>query len=461
MDRSKSSDQPLLLERRAFLKMGAGLGLLSLGWANPAMAALLEQNGGNSQASPRSSARNCLLIVLRGGPSHVDTFDIKTGPWTPQALGVEKLTAGYFWPMAVMPQLANRVERFSIVRSLQHQEVVHERAQYFLETGRRLNPGLRAEIPHISAVLALEQEQRRTPEDIFPSSIIFNFFSYSNNGFLSASYSPFTIPNVLTGITNLLPRDGLIGFERRRAALQLVNEVNDSPADSSRQSFPLFQQQAEKMMRDPITGPTFSVSDEDMNRYGKNRFGISLAMARNLLKADRGVRFIEVDQYGWDHHFSIYKDIPAGLFALCKELDQGLSVLLDDLTTLPGTAQGKSLLDETIVVVIGEFGRTVGNLNSSNGRDHYPYAFSGLLAGGGVKGGRVVGETDSVGASVLDPGWNRGRPIHMPDLVTTIYSAMGIDWTKTLTNTPSGRVYRYADPEAVGDEDSYEIDPLF
>src|SRR5262245_3519594 len=94
MERFKDREQPLMLERRAFLKLGVGLGLLSFGWANPAMASLLSQPQSGGNVTPRSSARNCLFIVLRGGPSQIDTFDIKTGPWTPRTLGVEKIPAG-------------------------------------------------------------------------------------------------------------------------------------------------------------------------------------------------------------------------------------------------------------------------------------------------------------------------------------------------------------------------------
>ena len=190
-------DEPLLLERRAFLKMGtAGMGLLLMGWANPVRAAILADQSGNPTVKPRGSARNCLLVVLRGGQSHVDTFDIKTGSWTPQSFDVQKLAVGYSWPMGLMPGLAQRTDKFSLVRSLQHQEVVHERAQYYVETGRRLNPGLRSEIPNIGAVIALESQAGRLSTDIFPASMMFNYGSYTNNGFLSADYAPFMAPIV-------------------------------------------------------------------------------------------------------------------------------------------------------------------------------------------------------------------------------------------------------------------------
>ncbi|MBK7996843.1 MAG: DUF1501 domain-containing protein [Blastocatellia bacterium] len=456
--------KPWLLERRAFLRLGAGLGLSSLlfGWANPIQAENLSKQRPiiNTNVTPRSSARNTLLIMLRGGASHIDTFDIKVGSWTPDKLGVGKNSANELWPVGVMPQLAKQANKFSLVRSLQHTEVVHERAEYYVETGRRLNPGLRAEIPHVGAVVALEQEAKRSNTDIFPGFMFFGTGGYTNNGFLSASFSPFILDNPGEGITNLLPQDGLSAFNRRREALKLLNDVNNGETNASRQSFSVFQDQAEKMMRDPMTAPTFVVSEDDKRRYGNNYFGVSIAAARNVFKANRGTRFIEVDQYGWDNHINIYDDRPFSLPALCRQFDMALSALLDDLSNTPGQ-DGKTLLDETFIVVTGDFGRTVGQLNTSKGRDHYPYAFSALFAGGGVKGGRIIGSTDDSGAGVLDFGWNKNRPIHLPDIVTTMYSTLGIDWTKTLTNTPSGRVYRYADPAAVGDEDSYEITGLF
>lgn len=456
MGKQIDQTQPWLLERRAFLKLGLGLGSLLLGWANPARAESLGQAFAASSVTPRGSAKNCLFIVLRGGPSHIDTFDVKVGSWTPSKLGVAKNNAGYLWPTGVMPQLAKRADKFSIIRSLQHQEAVHERAEYYAETGRRLNPGLRAEIPHIGAVVALEYEERRIITDIFPGFMFLGFGAYTNNGFLSPLTAPFRVDDPSSGVRDLAPNDGLSSFDRRRATLQMLNNINNTNA--SGEAFPVFQDQAEKLMRDPITKQVFTLTSNDSQRYGNNYFGLSLAAARNVFQADRGTHFIEVDQYGWDNHVNIYDD--ANLPGLCKQLDQALAALLDDLATTP-TTNGKSLLDETVIVVTGEFGRTVGALTQSKGRDHYPYTFSALLAGGGIQGGRTVGTTDDMGAGIKDVGWSQGRPIHFPDIVTTVYSLLGIDWTKTLTNTPSGRPYRYADPNAVGDVDSYEITPLF
>ncbi|MEW6737738.1 MAG: DUF1501 domain-containing protein, partial [Acidobacteriota bacterium] len=182
MSRRESNQQPWLLERRAFLKLGAGFGLTSmlLGWTDPTQLPLLGlAKAAGTTVTTRNTARNCLMIMLRGGPSHVDTFDLKVGKWTPKKFTPENVSAGYLWPKGLMPGLAARSDKFAIIRSLQHQELLHERAEYYAETGRRLNPGLRAEIPHIGSVIALEQEAKRSASDIFPAFAMFNLGSYT------------------------------------------------------------------------------------------------------------------------------------------------------------------------------------------------------------------------------------------------------------------------------------------
>jgi hypothetical protein len=131
-----------------------------------------------------------LFIHLRGGPSHVDTIDLKVGAWTPGDLNN---AAGYRWPVALMPNLAARANMFTIIRSFSHNDAEHERAQYFLETGRRLNPGLRSEIPHIGSVVAFDfvQTGRRLPSDTFPGFILLGYH-HSDNGFLSSEFAPMT-----------------------------------------------------------------------------------------------------------------------------------------------------------------------------------------------------------------------------------------------------------------------------
>jgi hypothetical protein len=460
--------------RRTFLKTGAafGFGGMLFGWANPAAASGSRRTAADwKTTTPRSSARACVVIFLRGGPSHVDTFDLKKGRWTQPELGVAQNSAGYDWPVGLMPGLAARAGLFSVVRSFVHEEGAHERAEYYLETGRRLNPGLRTEIPHIGSLIAYDFEAtgRRRPGDTFPGFVVLNGNPYTDNGFLSPRYTPFT-----SGSAGALATwGGLSHFGRRRAMLDAVNAAAVAGADPNRQALPVLQEQAEALMRDPLSEPTFfpDLDGSDAERYGggtwndyeRHYLGNNLLVARNILRADRGTRYIEVDQYGWDHHDRIYSrsSDPRSFFNLCRILDKAASAFLDDLAASPGVEPGKSLLDETLVILTGEFGRTVEDLNNLDGRDHWQYAFPALFAGGGVRGGRRIGATDNVGAYVKETGWSNRRPIHMTDFVTTIHSALGIDSAQGIYETPSGRVFWYVDPRAVGDSASYEISPLF
>ena len=152
-----------------------------------------------------------------------------------------------------------------------------------------------------------------------------------------------------------------------------------------------------------------------------------------------------VNHRDWDHHNRIYNE--GNHYKLCKELDVALSSLLEDLATRK-RADGRTLLDETMVVCFGEFGRTPGDLSPLNGRDHYRYALTGLFAGGGVQGGRVIGKTDDMGAKVMEAGWNVKRSVYMEDVATTMYSALGIDWSKIIEGAPSGRAFHYIEPFA-------------
>jgi hypothetical protein len=455
------------LDRRAFLRLGVGTA--ALGWAAPSSLARMSRTSpARTAAVPRGSARACVFIFLRGGPSHIDTLDIKTGPWTPERIGVALNASGYEWPMGTMPRLGARSEMFSIVRTVVHQEVAHERAEYFLETGRRLNPGLRGEIPNLGALIAYDFEQsgRRPPTATFPGFVEIGGTPWTDQGFLSQRYAPFSQQDA--GQINHPGGPG--EFDRRSALLDLVNAAAAAPADGTRQPLPIFQEQAAALMRDPITPTAFfpDSSSPDWERYGGqeqfNSIGHKLLTARNVLEADRGTNFIVVDQYGWDHHVDIFDPDPnnyQSFYNLSVGLDVALSAFLDDLSSTPGVEPGKSLLDETLVVAIGEFGRTVEALNPQNGRDHWPDAFPGLLAGGGVRGGRVIGSTDAKGAYVRERGWSHDRDIHVTDLVATIHSALGIDWTQGLYDTPSGRVYWYVDHRAIGDSEAFEIAPLF
>jgi uncharacterized protein (DUF1501 family) len=201
------------------------------------------------------------------------------------------------------------------------------------------------------------------------------------------------------------------------------------------------------MMYNSAVKQAFSYSAADSARYGNNSFGNACLVAKQILAADQGTRYIEITLGGWDMHQNIYGangNITAGtnIFTLGKTLDAGLSALINDLKTA-------GLLDSTMVVMAGEFGRTVGPITGAGGRDHYLQQFA-VFAGGGVKGGQVIGSTDALGSATVDPGWSRQRDVNIEDIEATIYSALGINWTNIRYDDPFGRGFEYV-PNAATD----------
>jgi len=185
-------------------------------------------------------------------------------------------------------------------------------------------------------------------------------------------------------------------------------------------------------------------------------------LARNLVRADAGTRFISISQNGWDLHAGMYDPKNKhNHYGLCRELDAAFAALLTDLAKTRDK-DGKTLLEKTFIVCMGEFGRTGGNLTVNKGRDHNRSAFSAVFAGAGVKGGRAFGVTDANGVKVLQPEWDEKRSIYPEDVIVTIYSLLGIDWTKKITNTPSGRAFEYIEQQSGTDFVRFrEISNLF
>jgi uncharacterized protein (DUF1501 family) len=181
----------------------------------------------------------------------------------------------------------------------------------------------------------------------------------------------------------------------------------------------------------------FQFSAADEGRYGGTSLGRALIVARNAVQSKLGTAFVNVTSGGWDQHARQF-DTGNGqnLYRLVNELDRGLANLIADLR-ISGD------LDSTLIVALGEFGRTPGALNNSDGRDHYRSVMSALMVGGGVRGGQAIGVTDATASEIIDPGWSRQRAIYMEDIASTIYSALGIDWTKAIEDTPMGRRYVY------------------
>jgi hypothetical protein len=451
-----------LLTRREMFRVGATA--LSAYWFHPLLDPVNVQ--AQEKVQPRGSARFVIFVMLQGGQSHVDSWDLKEHKWTPGDFEIKEIQPGLKWPTSLYPNLATQVDRFGLVRSLEAWDAVHARAQYYVQAAHTLNPALQREIPPVGSVVAYEYASRRRPTDTLPTYVATNVKTSQvgllKSGFLPATYSPFHV-DTDQGLASLSAEgDNKAEFLRRWELLKTFDERmrNDSSlAAKAYRDYHNYYEGAVSMVSDARAAKGFTIAPEDRDRYGKSALGDGCIIARNLVEADAGTHFVFVSHYDWDHHGRIYT--PNSHYRMSHELDTALASLLDDLSTRK-RQDGRSLLDETLVVCMGEFGRTPGEPNAMRGRDHHQFAFTGLFAGGGVKGGRVIGDTDEMGFKVVDPGWETKRSIYMEDVATTIYSAMGIDWKKKIEATPSGRAFYYVEPFAVKKMiNTREITPLF
>jgi hypothetical protein len=449
------------LTRRQLLKIGAvslsGFELLPM--ARPLNAAA------KARVKPRGSAEYCIFVFLQGGASHLDTFDVKEGRWTPPDFGIQKVTPEISLPMGLFPKLATRLPRIALVRSMETWETEHGRATYYLHVAHPISPARLAEIPALGAVVAYEFRDKRKQTDFLPPFISMNYGpDRPKEGCLSPGYGPLNLDTRGGSPAFLVPESERGRFARRigyldaMAALPSPTQLSEPP----RAQIDTFRGDALGMMQSPKLPEILRLDEEDKKRYGSSPFGDSCILARNLLAARNGTRFVALQHGGWDFHTNIYdKSQKSNHYTVCRTLDQGLAELITDLGKMPFDG-GSTLLDKTLVVCLGEFGRTPGDITVGKGRDHHRFAMTGLFAGAGVAGGRALGATDEQGARVVRPGWPRKRSMYPEDVAATIYSALGIDWTKEITNTPSGRVFQYLDFQSGTDFlDVSEIEPLF
>jgi hypothetical protein len=437
--------------RRDLLKIG-GLGLLA---ASADAVWPLEVSAAASKAQPRGSARNVLFYELSGAISHVESFDFKETPGTPKDLEIRKINSDVYLSHLLFPRLEKHMDQIAVLRSMLSHEEVHFRGQYYQQTGRQLNLAFAREIPSIGSVIAMELEPRRRPADTFPTYISF----YLEKGAAGALSTGFLPPRF--SVVDINPESAVKGNALDRKAVELLEErwrllreLRDSRVlrpgryGKDMEGYEDYYETAHRLLTDNRWPEAFRIPEEDRKRYGNNPVGISTILARNVLAQDAGTHYIHICHPGWDHHVQIWdRKAASNHYKLCTELDTAFSSLLEDLAKTPSkTDASKTLLDETLVVCMSEFGRTPGALNNMAGRDHYNKCYPVLFAGAGVKGGRVLGRTDSGGAKCLETGWNRKEQPRMENIVASMYSALGIDWSKEIRNTPSGRTYAYVDP---------------
>jgi hypothetical protein len=403
------------------------------------------------RSNPRGTARYCIVVEAAGAISHIDTFDFKENEGTPKDLDVRQLRDELYLSNRLFPEMSSEMDKVSIVRTLKSHEVVHFRGEYYTRAGRPLNPAQVAEIPPVGSVIAYELESQRRQADTFPTFVTFNLNSSAlPTGFLHPRFSGLDIDASAGPGSVSSEGDALALLEERFKLLTELDKVLAKEREYRGRelaSFRNFQEDAYRILGDKRWPSALTISKEERTRYGENEVGLGCLLARNLVKADAGTRYIHVRHSGWDHHKKIFDHkAPTNHYKHCTELDRAVANLLRDLAAHPSPTAGKTLLDDTLVVVATEFGRVPGPLNGVEGRHHYNNTYIGLLAGGGVRPGQIIGRTDAAGEKVVENGWKYKAQMKTENIYATVYSALGIDWRKEITNTPSKRVYRYVDP---------------
>lgn len=425
--------------RRHFFRI-AGTGIVASYFADVFEPRLLLGATTNAAPTLRNTAKNCIFIFLAGAPSQTDMWDLKEGAWTPLDLAPTSY-GDVRWPQGLLPKTAEHLGKLSIVRSGLSWAAVHQLGQTWAQIARNPGGATGAIAPHIGAVVALESQAARTAADVLPGFIALNSGGIPTCGYLPAKYAPFGVATDADGLSTLSHPEGATRFSRRWDLLHQLDTARSSGSlGKASTDMNDFYDQSKILMDAPGINAVFSFSDEEHTRYGATTFGDSLVVARNLVASGKGTRFVQTTMGGWDHHSDIYDENAAqSLYVQCEELDNALGALLTDLTSM-------NILDETLVVIVSEFGRTVGPLSNQGGRDHY-LRNSIVFAGGGTAGGRIIGKTDATGAQVVEYGWSAARDVRTEDIACTIYSALGIDYTTVRTDDPLGRGFEYV-PEA-------------
>jgi hypothetical protein len=433
-------------ERREFLRAGAGLAVAGLWLPQRLRARPVQTEPTSLPPLARGGARSCILVYLLGGPPHLDMFDLK--PEAPTEY------RGEFKPIATnapgvlvcehLPRLARQADRYALVRSVSHRNSNHTPMIYYTLTGRHteqperdndIRPPQRTDFPHLGAVVArfkgsggLLPGYVALPELAIRSSLRGEYkrartpLRGGGGGFLGPQVDPLAVtgepgtPEAIPALT--LPRGVTPDrFGERSELLTLLEQRG--PSVPEMQGHSAVRQRAVVLTGSSQRGPlrAFALDGEPAplrERYGRHRFGQSLLLARRLTEAGVPLVAIHFNEMtvcdGWDTHSKNFEALKGELLPL---LDQSLSALLDDLDQ-------RGRLQETLVVCMGEFGRTP-KINPNAGRDHWGECSAVLLAGGGIRGGQVLGSSDKHGA------FPRSDPVDPVDIQATLYHCLGLD----------------------------------
>lgn len=382
--------------------------------------------------STKATAKSCILIWLDGGPSHLETFDLKPeapaevrGPFRAISTNVPGISI-----CEHMPLTAKVSNHLAILRSVTSPLGEHGLAHHYLLTGYKPTPVL--EYPSLGAVVSRMNDR----PGILPSYIAVPELRSGGSGYLGSRFEPFStggdFSKAESRVRDLDPYPSVtdLRLARRHEFLQMIDQQQRDVDANSRAIEPAMEQ-AFRLLTSPAAKSAFDLQQESpelRERYGMRMLGQSCLLARRLV--ERGVPFVSIANTGWDTHDNLVVQLRDGFagakvgVGLLPTLDHALSALIGDLSE-------RGLLDETLVVVMGEFGRTP-KLNTRGGRDHWPGVFSVVMAGGGVGGGQVIGASDSSGERPVD------QPITPADIAYSIYASLGID-PRVALQTPDGR----------------------
>jgi len=396
------------ISRRDFIRVG---GLSALGLSLPGLLKA------NAATAPGKKETACILLWMGGGPSHIDTFDPK--PAAPAdirgAFGAIPTNVSGIQISEHLPKLAKQMDKFSIVRSVTSPDATHETATHYLLSGYPFNPAI--EYPGYGSVVAREKGFQNG----MPPYVMFGGMpnNHGGGGYMGAVYNPFIIngdPNNKDfSVEDVRPPNGVdtLRLDRRRMLRGALDDWqrDKETASKATETMDAFYSRAFDLVTSPVAKKAFNLKEEPdklRDEYGRTTFGQSCLLARRLVES--GIRCVSINFNGWDTHTDNFNSLKNSLL---PPLDGGYAALLNDL-------KQRGMLDSTLVVWMGEFGRTP-RVNSSAGRDHWPGAISVCLGGGGVKTGMVVGSSNERAEYPKD------RPLRVEDVAATIYTAMGVN----------------------------------
>lgn len=403
------------ISRRSFFKYGVSsfLGLVAMQHFGATGNAQLEQ------VIPR--AKHCIVMFMSGGPSQLDTFDPKdpsvenSGPFKPIPTSVKGIQFSEHLPL-----VAEQAHHLSVIRSMVSREGNHERARYLLHTGYA--PGGAVRHPTLGSLTSYYLDD---DESHLPSCVNINSPTYSG-GFLGASHDPFVVNNPLEKVDDI-EYPPQMDTHRFRERLKMLNTLEkdfiSKRTGRGTEAHEAIYKKADELINSPNI-KAFELKEEPAEirqAYGMNRFGQGCLMARRLIEA--GVNFVEITLDGWDTHENNFERTKE----LLNVVDPAFAMLVKDLSE-------RDLLDETVVLWLGEFGRTP-KINMNDGRDHHPNGWSAVIAGGGTHGGQVIGSTNEDGMKVVTD------PITVPDLFASLCFALGINYEEE-NYSRSGRPIR-------------------